>query len=174
MRNIILRSFLFVGVAYLMTGCTTIRTATFPDKEYDFIFKNSIRGLCTDPGLIVYEADKEKGTINVMVGGLFGGQIINVTVSGTNVTAMTQGISPFPDRMISAITTQVLTGKAEKSGKKKKKRVVVIEEGDEEDTATKAEPAASVGLKQAVTPAPVEQKPAEPAPAEEKKKGSLF
>lgn len=175
MRTVIIRSILFVAVASVLAGCTTTRTATFPDKEYDFIYKNSIKGLCTDPGLIVYEADKAKGTINVMVGGLFGGQIINVTVAGSNVTAFTQGVSPYPDRMISAITTQVMTGKAEKStGKKKKRKVVVIEEGDEEDSGTKTDSSSGGAVKPAETTAPVERKAGEPAPADGEKKGSLF
>ena len=175
MRAVIIRSLAFATVAYLLTGCQTIRTATFPDKGYDMVYKNTIKGLCTDPGLIVYEADKEKGTINVMTAGLFGGQIINVTVASPGsespvVTAMCQGLSPFPDRMISAITQQVMNGKEDAGAKKKKKtrKVVVIEEDADESSTPSA-------TKQEENAKPAEPKAAEPAPTPEgKKKGSLF
>lgn len=171
MRTVIIRSILFAGVAYLMTGCTTLRTATFPNKSYDFVFKSTVKGMCTQSDLIVYEADKAQGNINVMTRGVFGGQIISVKVespgsTSPKLTAFVAGVSPVPDRIIAAVTQEVMMGKPGKGDKTTKR----AKAADFEETSAGDSKPAEPAVKTPEQP----QKGEEPAPTEVKKRGSLF
>jgi|GEM_PF-2665267 len=65
MKKNILKFSLLVSAAMIITGCTTTRTASYPDDDYDTVFKRTVRNLCSNEKLLVYEADKENGVIKV-------------------------------------------------------------------------------------------------------------
>ncbi|MGC8727947.1 MAG: hypothetical protein ACP5SD_01645 [Elusimicrobiales bacterium] len=65
MKNSILKIYLIALTLPILTGCLTTRTATYPDDDYDTVFKRTVKNLCSDPDLLVYEADKSNGVIKV-------------------------------------------------------------------------------------------------------------
>ena len=101
-------------LAALLTGCVTIRSAQFPGKSYDQVFKATVAGMCTvskSSGLfIVYKADPETGVINMVRRG-FGHQKSELkVVSVANVPGFTivmPGINPVPDMIIGAVQAEL-------------------------------------------------------------------
>lgn len=68
-----LRLFALLPALALLGGCVTQRTATYPGRDYDAVFKGAVAGLCAQPNLLVYGADKRTGIISVQGRGLMGG-----------------------------------------------------------------------------------------------------
>lgn len=113
---------LLAACAALLGGCMTTRQASFPEHDYNTVFKNAVKGLCSDPKLLVYEADKRNGYIKVQGRQLFANPPDTVIyVSG--VTGGTPGVrltgqagSPWPDRAMQLITGAMPAGKSVKPG----------------------------------------------------------
>ena len=165
-------------LAALLGGCVTIRSAQFPGKSYDHVFKGTVAGLCnvskTSGLFLVYKADPETGVINMVRRG-FGHQKSELkVVSIGNVPGFTitmPGINPLPDMIIGAVQAELAskTGgvqSAEPSSttsldstpgtaKKKKIRRVVIEEEVDEPEAP-----AAVGAGKSAAPAAPATEPA--------------
>ena len=101
-------------LAALLGGCVTIRSAQFPGKSYDQVFKATVAGMCTvskSSGMfIVYKADPETGVINMVRRG-FGHQKSELkVVSVANVPGFTitmPGINPVPDMIIGAVQAEL-------------------------------------------------------------------
>lgn len=108
--------------AAFLGGCMTTRQATFPQHDYNTVFKSAVKGLCSDPKLLVYEADKRNGHIKVQGRQLFANPPDTVIyVSG--VAGGTPGVrltgpagSPWPDRAIQLISGAMPEGKSVKPG----------------------------------------------------------
>lgn len=118
---------LLAAGAALLGGCMTTRQATFPNHDYNTVFKNAVKGLCSDPKLLVYEADKRNGHIRVQGRQLFASPPDTVIyVSG--VAGGTPGVrltgpagSPWPDRAIQLISGAMPEGKSVAPGAKELK-----------------------------------------------------
>ncbi|HAH31058.1 MAG TPA: hypothetical protein DCL44_01955 [Elusimicrobia bacterium] len=134
-------TFAFLGFSTaLLGGCLTSRTASFPNQNYNTVFKSAVAGLCTDKRLLVYDADKTKGVIMVQGRGVFmnpkdtavvvtGGSAPagntsakygkNAGMQNSNAAGGTPAVSitmpgmnnPWPDRMIGLISDNLPTAK---------------------------------------------------------------
>ena len=125
MKGISILALAAVACGVLLAGCTTVRTATFPGKSMDDVFKASIRGLCAESNrYIVYEADRQAGDIKVLTRGFWAGhQMLNVKLTDPTgnapvVTVMFPGVSPLPDRIVLAVTKGVMAEQNKESGSK--------------------------------------------------------
>lgn len=113
---------LLAAGAALLGGCMTTRQASFPQHDYNTVFKSAVKGLCSDPKLLVYEADKRNGYIRVQGRQLFANPpdtVIYVAgaAGGTPGVRLTgQAGSPWPDRAIQLITEAVPQGQSVKPG----------------------------------------------------------
>ena len=95
------------------SGCVTQRTAQFPGRDYDTVFKGAVKGLCKDPDLIVYQADKTSGEIRfqgrglmigapdtaMMVANVGGAPQISMTLPGPN--------NPMVEQYIQAASAEI-------------------------------------------------------------------
>ena len=111
----------------VFSGCTTVRTQSFPGKSMDDVFKGGIRGLCAESNkFIVYDADRQAGDIKILTRGFWSGhQMLSVSLtdptgSAPTVTVMFPGVSPLPDRIVLAITNGIMAeeNKEKESGSK--------------------------------------------------------
>ncbi|HAF95058.1 MAG: hypothetical protein A2X34_09505 [Elusimicrobia bacterium GWC2_51_8] len=118
-NNFIAFAFLGLSAAFLC-GCVTSRTASYPNRKYDTVFKSAVSGLCSEKKLLVYEADKAKGIIRVQGRGIFSMPpdtpvVIAGANGGTPTASVTiQGMNnPWPDRMLGLISDNLPAAKAE-------------------------------------------------------------
>jgi hypothetical protein len=113
---------LLAACAAFLGGCMTTRQASFPQHDYDTVFKSAVKGLCSDTKLLVYEADKRRGYIKVQGRQLFASPpdtVIYVTgaAGGTPGVHLTgQAGSPWPDRAMNLITGAMPAGVSVKPG----------------------------------------------------------
>ena len=118
-NNFITFAFLCLSAAFL-SGCITSRSASYPNRKYDTVFKSAVSGLCSEKKLLVYEADKAKGIIRVQGRGVFSMPpdtpvVIAGANGGTPTASVTvQGMNnPWPDRMLGLISDNLPAAKAE-------------------------------------------------------------
>ncbi len=71
MKNNFITFALLGASALMMGGCQTMRTASFPNHDYNTVFKGAVSGLCSESKLLVYKADKQNGIIWVQGRGIF-------------------------------------------------------------------------------------------------------
>lgn len=113
---------LLAAGAALLGGCMTTRQATFPQHDYNTVFKNAVKGLCSDPKLLVYEADKRNGFIKVQGRQLFANPpdtviYVSGAAGGTPGVRLTGPAgSPWPDRAIQLISGAMPAGTSVKPG----------------------------------------------------------
>ena len=113
---------LLAAGAALLGGCMTTRQASFPQHDYDTVFKSAVKGLCSDSKLLVYEADKRRGYSKVQGRQLFANPpdtVVYVTgaaggAPGVHLTGPSN--SPWPDNAIRLITEAMPAGVSVKPG----------------------------------------------------------
>ena len=112
MKKTIALSLPLLAIAVL-SGCITQKTAQFPGRDYDTVFKGAIKGLCKDPDLIVYKADKVNGEIRFQGRGLMIGApdtaMTVANVAGTPQISMTLPgpNNPMVDQYIQAASAEI-------------------------------------------------------------------
>ena len=136
MKNNFITFALLGASALMMGGCQTMRTANFPNHDYNTVFKGAVSGLCSESKLLVYKADKQNGIIWVQGRGIFanppetpiyltkasdGSASARVTVQGMN--------NPWADRMMALISDGLPAAKQGVSKSRGKKTL-----GEESDT----------------------------------------
>lgn len=105
-------TFALLGASALfLGGCQTTRTASFPNHDYNTVFKSAVSGLCSESKLLVYKADKGKGIIWVQGRGIFANPpetpvMLTKAGDGTASASVTiQGMNnPWADRMMALIS----------------------------------------------------------------------
>lgn len=97
-----------VLAAVLLGACVagpTIRTVALNGYDHDTAFKSAVAGLCAEPDLLVYKADKEKGQIMLQGRGMMSGppnMLVEIADTGGVPTATVYNIF-FQDRLLETI-----------------------------------------------------------------------
>lgn len=138
MKNNLLTFTLLGASALMMGGCQTMRTANFPNHDYNTVFKSAVSGLCSESKLLVYKADKQNGVIWVQGRGIFANPpetpvYLTKTSDGTASARVTiQGMNnPWADRMMALISDNLPA--ASKQGVSKSRGKKTLDEGADTD-----------------------------------------
>lgn len=123
--------------ALMMGGCQTMRTANFPNHDYNTVFKSAVSGLCSESKLLVYKADKMNGVIWVQGRGIFANPpetpvYLTKTADGTASARVTiQGMNnPWADRMMALISDSLPAASKQGVSKSRGKKAL----GEDTDT----------------------------------------
>lgn len=138
MKNNFMTFALLGASALFLGGCQTMRSASFPNHDYNTVFKGAVNGLCSEKKLLVYKADKQKGIIWLQGRGMFanppetpvyltkasdGSASAHVTIQGMN--------NPWADRIMSLISDGLPAPSKQGVSKSKGKRT--LDEGSDTD-----------------------------------------
>ncbi|MBI4352071.1 MAG: hypothetical protein HY550_11580 [Elusimicrobia bacterium] len=137
MKNNLLTFALLGAAALMMGGCQTSRTASFPNHDYNTVFKGAVNGLCSEKKLLVYKADKQKGIIWLQGRGMFANPpetpvyLTKAHDGSANASVTIQGMNnPWADRIMNLISDGL---PAQKQGVSKSRGKKSLDEGSDTD-----------------------------------------